>query len=216
MPFVTGYPFFNGRGWPIIRTPEWRTIVQTADSGKEYRTNCWPSPRWTWKIQWNYLFDDNIWSGSGVETINALSQMQAMFNQLMGQYNTFQYLDPYDNTVPNPVAIAVGDGVTTAFPLFRTVGAGIYTWSEYIQIVAAGLQVYLNGVLTAAYTLGQPPAVVTFTSPPGAGVVISWDLAPTTGAFTFLCRMMKDTQDFSHDFQGVWSIKDLTFKSILA
>lgn len=42
------------------------------------------------------------------------------------------------------------------------------------EIVVGTPVVYLNGVITAAYTIQLPQGVVTFTSPPAQGVKVQW------------------------------------------
>ncbi len=216
MPTPT-YPTFNGTGWPVIRTPQWRTLVQVADSGKEYRSWCWQSPKWKWSVDWNYLFADNLYPS--FTTPNAQNQLLAFYNSLQGQYGTFKYQDPNDSTQSAQVTIAVGDGTTRAFPIFRNYAYGAYGFNETIQWLggAPAANIYWNGVLQAAgtYTLTQPPATVTFNTAPGNGVVISWATNATPGFF-FLCRFIKDSVDFSQDFNGIWTVKKLEFQSVLA
>jgi len=211
------YPAFNGTGWPVIRTPQWRTIAQVADSGKEYRLWCWQSPKWKWTVDWNYLLGDNLYPAFATPT--AQNQLLAFYNQLQGQYGTFQYQDPNDNAQAAQVAIAVGDGVTKVFPLFRNYQYGAYAFNESVQMLggAPTANIYINSVLqgTGTYTLTQPPATVTFSSAPGLGLAISWSANATPG-FYFLCRFIKDSVDFSQDFNGIWTVKKLEFQSVLA
>lgn len=211
------YPTFAGTAWPVVRTPQFRTLVQTADSGKEYRVNCWPSPKWKWKVDWGYLFSDNFYPAFPTPT--GLNQLVALYGSCAGQFTPFLYLDPNDNAVPSQVAIAVGDGTTKAFPLFRSYSFGAYAFNESVQILGGAplANIYLNGILqgTGTYVLSQPPATVTFNSAPGNGVTISWTTNASPGFF-FLCRFLKDSVDFAQDFNGIWTVKGLEFQSVLA
>ena len=38
------FPLLQGLGWPIKVTPTFKTIVQQAASGAEYRTGLWQAP----------------------------------------------------------------------------------------------------------------------------------------------------------------------------
>lgn len=49
------WPTFVGRGWGIKKRPIMRTIVQTADSGAEYRIARYSSPLYEFDIDIPYL-----------------------------------------------------------------------------------------------------------------------------------------------------------------
>lgn len=49
------WPTFAGRGWGIKKRPITRTIVQTADSGAEYRIGRYQNPLYEFDIEIPYL-----------------------------------------------------------------------------------------------------------------------------------------------------------------
>ena len=183
------YPVFNGYGWPIVRAPMWKTLVQEAASGKEYRLPLQTYPKWKWTLNYGYLFDDI--SQSWQTTTFMFQQLAGFFNLMQGQNQSFIYFDPYDNTVPSstPQNFGTGDGTTALFPLLKhqTGGPG-----EPVQWVVANPTIYINGTPTGtAYmqsgstsaVVVSPPAVVAFSPAPSSGAVLTW-----SGQFYYLCR----------------------------
>ena len=67
------------------------------------------------------------------------------FLQLQGQFGTFLYTDPDDNTVTGQ-AFATGDGATTSFTMMRSLGGFL----EPVGWVTSIANVYLNGVAAIA------------------------------------------------------------------
>jgi hypothetical protein len=115
---------------------------------------------------------------------------------------------------------AVGDGTTTAFPLWRSgtpFGATTLTQLELIQNVTLLTGVYSNGALvsSSAYTLanlGAPPqggAYVTFNTAPASGVVLSW-----AGNYSYLCRFAEDLLDANEFLYQFWELKSLKLETI--
>lgn len=214
------YPVFPGVKWPIVKSPLNSTLTQDASSGKEYRLSNWPSVRWQFKFDYDYLFDD--FNQPNAETNYAAQKLMWFIVAVQGSYQSFLYTDTWNNDVAvpgpgqgsSPFAIGDGNGTQTAFPLWRqpwylTVnGASV----EYLQYVT-NLNVYKNGTLVSpsAYTLTQPPAVVTFNTAPGSGQSIAY-----TCNLQYLCRFTKDTYDFSHIWNGMWQVAELEWMSVLA
>ena len=49
------FPTLQGIGWPVKVTPKFKTIVQQAASGAEYRTGLWSSPLRTIEVPINFM-----------------------------------------------------------------------------------------------------------------------------------------------------------------
>jgi hypothetical protein len=108
-------------------------------------------------------------------------------------------------------AIATGDGTTTEFSIIRTFVVG--GAQELIQNFSVGSpQVFLNGALQSSslYSIDEY-GTITFTTAPGAGVVISW-----IGQFYYRCHLLKDEfDDLSEDYYQLWSCSSVEFESSL-
>ncbi len=86
-----------------------------------------------------------------------------LFLQMQGQFGTFLYADPTDDSA-TAQAFATGDGSTTTFTFARTLGGFL----EPVGWVTAVSNVYLNGVnQPSGWSLSTPNSLV-FTSAPGA------------------------------------------------
>ena len=49
------FPVLQGLGWPIKVTPSFKTIVQQAASGAEYRTGLWQAPLRLIEVPVNFM-----------------------------------------------------------------------------------------------------------------------------------------------------------------
>lgn len=216
--------------WPIIRTPMQSGSQSVAVSGKEYRLNYWPWPKWRWQLDYGYLWDD--YKGPVGSSSNAnpwmFQQLAGFFNQMEGQYSPWLYMDPFDNLsrvsntpgVPaqsqilfnyNGIWNLTANGSVTQGQLCKSQIGGPF---EAVQWYSGSISVYINGTLQApsSYSLlNRPPALITFNSAPAAGASCTW-----TGQFFYLCRFTKDSYDFSHDWKGKWSAKKIEFQTVFA
>ena len=196
------FPSLQGIAWNVKRSPRWSTRVQAAVSGKETRIADWSYPRWQWELAFEFLRGDA-----------AHAEFQALagfLNARQGQFDSFLYQDADDNAVTGQ-AIAIGDGTTKIFQLARSFGG----FTEPVQAPNAVNQIYLNGVaqpgtLYSVSSWGAAiPGAVTFTTAPGAGVVITADFS-----FYFPCRFLDDSLDFEKFMFQLWQGKKIRFQSI--
>jgi len=202
------FPTLSGIGWPVTRSPIYKTRTQTNISGKEVRIADWSSPRYQWKLPFAFL-RQGAGPFNGI-TFTEYSQLEGFFESMLGGWDSFQYQDVDDNKVTSQI-FAQGDGSTISFQLKRSFGGGS------CPILAPNLSqtfnVYLNGSPTSSYVVthwGQTnPGVVTFSSPPGAGVNISADFS-----YYFPCRFDDDSISFDKFLSYVYECKSLTFTSI--
>ena len=182
-------------GLKIDRTksPEWKTITHIATSGKETRTSTMSYPLWKFSLNYEFLQQDTL--------KNELKDFMSFYNNLKGGFDTFLYKDPYDNTVTTQ-NFGTGNGVAVAFQLIRNLSS----WVEPITDTETQ-NIYLNGVLTTAYTILN--GIVTFNTAPSNGVAITW-----SGTFYFRCRMSEDTMDFTQFMYQFWELKKINFISV--
>src|SRR5258705_2341299 len=121
-------PVFKFFSYQAIRRPLWNTLHQMSVSGMDN-----PVPLWTFN-KWQYELPINLLNSGSTAFQNALAiewqALNAFYNQMQGSFGVFQYFDSDDGSVTNQL-IGIGDGVTVAFPLTRTMtGAGGFTWNE--------------------------------------------------------------------------------------
>lgn len=195
------FPTLSGLGWSVTRSPQWKTRIQQAVSGKETRIADWSYPRWQWSLTYDFLRQ-----GAAYEEFAALA---GFFNARQGAFDTFLYTDPDDNGAMGQ-ALGQGDGSTTAFPLVRTFGGFI----EPILAPTAVSAVYLGGVRqesgwsVAAWGTASP-GVVTFDTAPASGVAVAADFS-----FAFPCRFVDDTLDFEKFMAALYALKKIDFISV--
>ena len=136
---------------------------------------------------------------------SSLQSLMGFFLQLQGQFGTFLYIDPDDNSVTNQ-GIGIGDGTTTAFTLVRALGG----FAEPVGWVTAVSHVYLNGTPQSAGSYSvTAPNTLTLTTPPGAGVVVTADFS-----FAFQCRFLDDQMEFEEFMSNLWKLESLKFRSV--
>jgi hypothetical protein len=199
------FPSLAGQGWSVHKSPIFSTIVAPHVSGREVRNALYQNPLW----QFELTFDGLTSAASGLFAAglgaNSLQTLMGLFLQCQGQFGTFLYTDPTDNSVTGQ-AFAAGDGTTTAFTFARALGGFV----EPVGWVTGVSNVYENGVPVpgAGWSLVNPNSLV-FTVAPGAGVVVSADFA-----YAFECRFDDDTEDFEQFMANLWTVKSLKFRSV--
>jgi uncharacterized protein (TIGR02217 family) len=153
--------------------PERRTEIVSFGSGREQRNARWADSR--------RRYD----AGYGVKSLEALQAVVAFFEERRGQLFGFRWRDRLDQSSSAPGAplspldqgIGIGDGVTAAFQLQKTYGAGYAPYARPIaKPVAGSVRVAVGGVevLGGAFGCDVTTGVVTFAAghipAPGAAV----------------------------------------------
>lgn len=195
------FPTMPGQAIGITRSPIWRTSVQSALSGKEVRLAYMSYPLYQWSVDFAAL------RSYGGQT--ELAQVIGFINSLQGMAGLFVFTDTEDNSVTNQT-FAVASGSQSAFQLTRTYGG----YSEPVQtnITAA---IYANGTLVTQgsgagqCTVNPATGVVTFTTAPAAGTTLTW-----SGSFSYLCRLLQDSNKFTQEFINAWSLSGFAFQSV--
>ena len=201
MPTPPSFPTLAGQGWSVHKKPTFNTIVAAATSGREVRDSLWQYPLWEFELVFDGLdSSSSSYPGLGAQSLQSL---MGLFLQSGGQFGTFLYTDPTDNSVVDQ-GIATGDGSTATFTMGRSLGG----FTEPVGWVTSIANVKLNGTGTSAYTLTTPNSLV-FNSPPGAGVVIT-----SSFSYAFNCRFLDDSEDFEQFMQNLWTVESLKFRSV--
>lgn len=187
-------------GWPVRKTPVWKTIIQTPASARgEVRI-----PLQTWP-RWQFEMDVTLLTGDASLPSSYFATLVGFFNQVQGKAGDWLYSDPYDNAVAG-MQFGVGDGATTAFQLTRTLGG----FADIIQNLNGTPAIYVNGTPTTPLSISAT-GLVTFSSAPANGASLTW-----TGSFYYRCRFNDDSLDsLQEDLFQFWSLNGLKFISVI-
>ena len=196
-------PTLPGLAWSRRKKPAFNTRVASHASGREVRVALMNYPLYEFEATYDGLTSSaSAFAGLGASSLQSL---MGFFLQLQGQFGTFLYIDPDDNSVTNQ-GIGIGDGTTTAFTLVRALGG----FAEPVGWVTAVWHVYLNGTPQSAGSYSvTAPNTLTLTMPPGAGVVVTADFS-----FAFQCRFLDDQMEFEEFMSNLWKLESLKFRSV--
>jgi uncharacterized protein (TIGR02217 family) len=193
-------PSLPGLGWDIVRTPVWSTNVQSAISGKECRISYWSYPKWKWELTFNILRSSSAYT--------EFQQLVGFFNARQGQFDTFLFSDPDDNSVTGQT-IGTGDGSTKTFQLVRAFGGFV----EPVLAPNVVSHVYNNGTDSGGWSVSNwgtsSPGVITYVTAPAAGHAITADFS-----YYWPVRMDADTLAFNLFMTQFYACKKYSFTSV--
>jgi uncharacterized protein (TIGR02217 family) len=190
------FPILPGVTWKATWTPTFRTKVQSAISGKEYRASLMAHPLYNLTLSYEFLRH-----GSKQE----LRQLVGFYLARRGAFDNFLYRLDDDCAVTDQL-IGVADGATRSFQLVRSFGS---EFSEPVQNVEAVTAVKVNGVAPLGGYIVSPTGMLTFNFAPGAGP-ITW-----TGSYFYRARFADDQQDFDRFMKNLWEAKTVNLISSL-
>jgi len=204
MPTPPSLPTLAGLSWSRHKKPGFATRVAAHASGREVRLALMEYPLYEFEAVYNGLASNATAAFAGLGSAS-LQSLMGFFLQLQGQFGTFLYVDPDDNTVTGQ-AFATGNGTTTTFTMMRALGGFL----EPVGWVTSISNVYHNGTAYAggAYSL-TPPNTLTFTTAPGSGVTVSADFS-----YAFNCRFLDDQMDFEEFMSNLWKLDSMKFRSV--
>ena len=196
------FPTLAGLGWGVHKKPRFSTLVASHVSGREVRDALYANPIWEFEVTYDGLSSSaGAYPGLGA---NSLQALMGFFLTMQGQFGTFLYTDPSDNSATSQT-FATGDGATRTFTFARALGGFL----EPVGWVTGVSNVYLNGTnQSSGWSLTTSNSLV-FTSPPAVGVLIG-----ATFAYAFQCRFDADDLDFEEFMQNLWEAKSVKFKSL--
>lgn len=196
-----------GLSFNCVRTPDWNTDVQKAQSGKRSTVGLMFYPLIHFELDYELLRDDL--------TTSDLKALVGLFNACKGQFDTFLFQDPDFNffSPSNQQLFATADGTVGPFQLTATYqnpsGPG---YPEMIQNLNGTPVVYGNGVAlsNSRYGIG-PTGIITFVGgqQPANGVALTW-----SGSFYYRCAFDEDKLDLSKFMNQWWAAKKVAFTSI--
>jgi uncharacterized protein (TIGR02217 family) len=201
MALVT-FPTLAGVAFPVIKTPTWDTDVQLAISGKRTTLGRYIYPLYNWTL--NYDSAQGGFLRSSIAHADYQS-LWAFFNSVGARRDMWLFNDPYDNTA-TAQQFGVGDGVTVAFQLTRTITGGSFSWADPIFFPTIA-NIFDNGGAPGAYSVSNT-GLVTFTSAPTAAHILTW-----TGTYKWPCFFEQDTAIFEQFMFNLFEIKKISFVS---
>jgi uncharacterized protein (TIGR02217 family) len=202
---LNNFPVLPGLGWSVTKTPAFKTRVQKSVSGRERRALDQPLPIWTWTLTYDFLRDQ---AALGYNELRALMGFHA---QQQGAFIPFLYTDPTDNSVTGQF-IGTGNASQTTFQLIRTLDAALPGggYGEPITNPTAVSGIFLNGVTATGWAVGTSTGLLTFTTAPAAGVVIT-----ASFSYAFQARFSDDTASFENFMLNLWRLKQVKLVSVL-
>lgn len=163
--FPTAISFHSSGG------PERKTEIVALGSGYEERNAVWANSRRKYDV------------GYGVKTLDDLYTVIAFFEARMARLYGFRLKDfsdyksctPNGDITPFDQTIGTGDGVTAAFQLSKMYVSGTASWQRIVKKPVSGSsRVALNGAeQLSGFSVDTTTGIVSFTSPPGAGVSVT-------------------------------------------
>ena len=150
--------------------PRRMTQVVEIASGDEERNASWANSRRVYDVSY------------GIRNADQLAEVVAFFEARRGRLYGFRFKDwsdykscsPMQITHPMDQWLANGDGTRTEFQLQKTYFSGDQFWRRTItKPVADTVRVALNSTeQLSGWSVDTTTGVITFTSPPGAGLLV--------------------------------------------
>jgi len=194
MPFFDEVQFPPDISYGAKGGPECSTDITEMFSGKEQRNINWSQPRAKYTVS------------HGVKTQAQLDDLIAFFRVRQGRAIGFRFKDwtDYQAFAQN---LGTGNGVITQFQLVKKYTSSTTITRTILKPVNNGtLKIYLNAVLqSSGFTMDYTTGIVTFTTAPGAGVVVTADFE-----FDVPVRFDTDYLDPSIDDFGTRSWESIT------
>lgn len=196
-PFTSGLP---GLAMEVKKSPSFKTNISESANGNEVRNALAEYPRWNFELSYEFLKDPSVGESS-------LKKIMGFFLARRGSYDSWLFKDPDDYLVTGGYC-GEADGVTTQFPLCRTMG----DFHEKVGQVDTTntINIYVGGDLVdpGDYTITLPNLVV-FDSAPASGDVTA------DFQFFFACRFNEDEMDFEKFMDRLWNLQSCEFRSII-
>lgn len=162
--------------------PRFNTTVLPLASGYEKRNMNWQNSRGEWDISYGIQYDVD------------LQRVINFFYSRRGRAHTFRFKDWSDYKMEKSF-IALGDGTTTVFRVYKTYESGTYLYQRPVSLLTGDAIVYIDDVVVpSGYTItgDEDSCIITFSSAPVDGVEIT-----LTSEFDCHVRFDNDQLDVS-------------------
>ncbi len=203
------FPALPGLGWSVTKAPRFASRIQHAVSGRELRVLDQPYPIWTWTLSYTLLRDkwDSRGAGGPGVGYDELRTLAGFFLQQQGIFAPFLFDDPTDDAIAGQV-IGTGDASVSTFQLVRSMAG----FAEPITAPNSVTAIYFDGVAQspAGYAIDGDSGLVTFTTPPPSGQLITADFT-----YWFRVRFADDTAEFENFMYQLWQLKQVKLQTVL-
>jgi hypothetical protein len=194
------FPDLPGLTWSVHKLPSYSTRLARHVSGRVVAAPFYAVTLYEFHLTIEGMDSGTAYPGLGARSLQAL---MGLYMQCQGQFGTFLYRDPTDSSVTGQI-IGIGDGVTTTFPLLRSLGGA----TESAPGASSQPVVYLSGVVQSAGWSLTSANAIQFTIAPSVGTAITADFT-----YSFNCRFLDDQEDFEEFMNGLWQVQSLKFRS---
>jgi uncharacterized protein (TIGR02217 family) len=164
-------------------TYRFNTTILSNSAGQEQRNSNWAQPLSSYQI------------GNKSLDRAELDTLIQFHKSRKGALEGFRFKDWIDyRATAQPIGI--GNGIINQYQLIKSYSIGAFTTHRPItKPVSLTAKIYLNGVATTAYSLNPVNGLLTFSTPPNNGVIISAD-------FEFDIPVRFETDEIAYRFEA--------------
>lgn len=192
------FPNLSCQAWPVLKRYVYATDVRASAGARENRVGSWTAPLMEWELSYDVARSGTVLGTAYTE----FEQLIGFYTGRRGQLQRFVFDDVTDNQVVDE-PLGTGDGTQTAFVLSRTLGAH----TAPIGRVNAIVNVKVAGVATPNYTIAGN--VLTFTTAPSAGQVLTW-----SGSYYWVARFADPDVEFGNFANRLWELKKVRLRQL--
>lgn len=186
---------FPGLAWPRVRTPVFKTDVQTSDNGRAWRAGRALYPTYKIRLAFNYI------SHADYKTLSAF------FKARHGRGDTFLFDDRDDRAITSFQTLGTGDGTTAGFQLLRSLDGFIEPVGP-LNTSAVTPTVRVNGTPTVDYTVDDY-GWLTLTTPAPAGHVVDWK-----GEYYWRVAFARDEHEYTEFMREFWELRTCELETV--
>lgn len=200
------YPPPLGSAWPFTKKRSKSTGTFISSSGIRTDVMRRVATLWNFAIDFGALSSADGQQSQGIAP-NSLQTVLGFFEDLMGAYGTFLFLDPSDCTIANQI-IGTGNGTNHDFVITRTLGT---RFGEPVGWVNVGdvTQVTVNGSPITGFSITAPNILHLASAAPNTQPV-----AITVAKWYFQCKAPDDIE-MVEDQSTFWTAQKIEFSSIV-
>lgn len=203
------FPLTQVRGvaWSVIKRPVYSTIEQQSANGRKIRIAQWAAPLWEFDFTWTVLSDNvNILP---IKQGNTYTDYITFLQWLLGQYGKgLDFVYQPEDSVQTNVPLTVDS--TGNAQLVHYIG----NFAEPVQEVnGTNIQVFFNGVLQPAPTIGQPSSIAPYLGyviqncPAGQTVTASFN-------YFYRCQLTEDKYDLEEFMFRLYELKKISIQQV--
>ncbi len=204
---------FIGIDIAINRKPKFMNRVQENVSGKETRVALRTIPRWTWEVTFNFARSTAAQANS-----QEFASLTSLYNSLSGGFDSFQWLDPEDNSASLGPATLVSS-TSGSYQLTRAMGASTFFENVFAPNVVSQVFAVNSSGLSSSSTLSITQSNWG-SSIPGQITLSTFTAGSTASVFAnysyyWPVRWDQDEMQFNRFGLGWWEVKKMSFTSII-